>query len=203
MGIPINGIPWIPIEVTLLFLAGEGPLHSVPLGGYGCVSSHSSHLFLDSETLKTWLKTCTRQVVYPIDLQRVIIFQQSRISVYEKTCTTSFSMGFFSWFKVTKTQDLTKKTSPKDLDISSFSKPSCCACRRSSQSSSQMSLGSVSLRSGQILVGHSNSEPWVGLSEILLFSVKTRWIFLKSWSFFWSVFVVVGGVKVLFCFIRF
>lgn len=84
MGIPINGIPWIPIEVTLLFLAGEGPLHSVPLGGYGCVSSHSSHLFLDSETLKTWLKTCTRQVVYPIDLQRVIIFQQSRISVYEK-----------------------------------------------------------------------------------------------------------------------
>jgi len=69
-----------------------------------------------------------------------------------------------------------------------------------------MSLGSVSLRSGQILVGHSNSEPWVGLSEILFFSENPRWIFMErfsSWSFFWSVFVVVGGVKVLFCFVRF
>lgn len=177
---------------------------ALPWEASWCVSSHSSHLFCPW-MVRHWRlgsKLAPDRLFIPLTYREYNIPTKQDFSS-SKTCTTSFSMGFFSWFKVTKTQDLTKKTSPKDLDISSFSKPSCCACRRSSQSSSQMSLGSVSLRSGQILVGHSNSEPWVGLSEILLFSVKTRWIFLKSWSFFWSVFVVVGGVKVLFCFIRF
>lgn len=63
----------IPIELTLFFWAGEGPLHSAPLGGFlVCFESFESLVSpLDGETLNTWLKTCTRQVVYPIDLQRV------------------------------------------------------------------------------------------------------------------------------------
>lgn len=91
-----------------------------------------------------------------------------------------------------------------------------------------MSLGSVSLRSGQILVGHSNSEPWVGLSEILLFSEKSPvdfygtvfklefflecvcccgwgegfvlfFRFYFGWSFEWCLFLFGGfGVSLLF-----
>ena len=194
-----------PLKCNTFFWAGEGPLHSALLGGYGCVSSHSSHLFRPW-MVRHWIlgsKLAPDRLFIPLTYKEYNIPTKQENSVHQKHVQHHFLWDSFLGSRWPKHKISQKRRLQKDLDISSFSKPSCCACRRSSQSSSQMSLGSVSLRSGQILVGHSNSEPWVGLSEILLFSVKTRWIFLKSWSFFWSVFVVVGGVKVLFCFFRF
>lgn len=127
MGIPINGISWIPIELTHFFWPVKDLFTAFPWEATGVFRVIRVTCFAlgwwDIEDLAQNLHQTGCLSHWPIES---IIFQQSRISVYKKTCTTSFSMGFFSWFKVTNHKISQKRRLQKDLDISS-SAPSCCA----------------------------------------------------------------------------